>query len=166
MNTYQDGGTSRGKIISIKRKHQFNLVIYFSNGDFSPRIYSNVSWTALFSEKLLSSQYALPHSSHFFRVTMLAHALLFWSSCFLIAATFLNCYFFRKITSSQKFLSKQLLSYQTSTEQLLLENRYLILQCSQSFETSDFQWRNLFRKNIPLEALIFRSTYFCTASTF
>ena len=40
--SYQGKGTSRGNIISVKRKHWFNLVnIFFSNDYFPSRIYSD-----------------------------------------------------------------------------------------------------------------------------
>ena len=139
--------------------------IRFSSGDFPHRIYSDILSTALFSEKLLSSQQGLPQSSYFFMVTISTQLLLFWTSN--LFRLLISWYFFRIITSSQQLFCQN--SYfpeqtfcwaATSWEQVVLQGSLLFAK------QPLFWWRNLFRIKIPKEELVFRSIYFRAASDF
>ena len=83
-------GNLSGKIISVKRNHWSNLVSFFLNSDFSPRICCHFFRTTLFWVKLL-----LP----IFSELLPRHKLLFRDSYFFRAAAFFS--FFRKVTFSQ-----------------------------------------------------------------
>ena len=161
-----------GKITSIERKHQFILGIYFSNGNFPPRIFSDFSRRTLFLEKLLSSNEGLPQSSYFFRVSAWTQLLLFRSSYFFRAAAFSIFYFFRTISSSQQLFSRKATFSErnfylaaTSPELVALQNSYI-------FETATFlvgrlvQNKDTHRRVTFLKQLLLHSINFFRRVTF
>ena len=101
-----------------------------------------------------------------FRVTTLTQQLLFLGSHFFRASAcfeellFQNSHFIAAVIFSQQLLFQS----ETSTEQPLLENRKF-------FRVVTFRNNYLFGggivwNNVSTEELLFRSRYFCTASTF
>ena len=138
-------------MILIKRNHQFNLGI-FSNGDHMLRLFQH---SFIFGEG----------TSNFFRVITSTQQLLFWSSCFFRASAFLTSSLSRAVNSLQQ------LFFQNSsffTAKLLPSSHRLRIGSyfgQLSFGTATFLAKELFRIKISTEDLLFRSSYFCTAST-
>ena len=112
--------------------------------------------TALFSEKLLSS--------HFFIVIPLTLQLLFRSNYFFRVSAFYDELLFQNRHFSAAVIFSEQLFFQSeiSTKQPSLENRKI-------FRVASFRNGYFFGKGIVqnknTEELLFRSSYFCTAST-
>ena len=104
--------------------------------------------------KLLQSNHF--DTSYFFKAAISSQHLIF-----------LKSFFFRTVTSSQ-----QLLFFQNSCcfrAKLLSGNHHMRIGSSLGqliFGTATFLAEELFRINISIEELLFRSRYFCTTSTF
>ena len=139
------------KIISIKRNQQSNLGFFFK-------------WPFPFSHMLLLFQdgfiFGEATSLHFFRVTTSTQQLLFRSSYFPTAATFLRSSFFKQLFFRNSYLFRAKL---LSSSHFLKIGRSLgQLLC----RTATFLAEDLFGIKISIEEAPFRSRYFYTASTF
>ena len=108
-----------------------------------------VSLLVYFSNVTISTQQLLFQSSYFFKAAAFGEKLLSRSVAYLQQLFFQNSYFFR----AKLLLSSYHLRIGSSLGQLL-------------FGTATFLAEDLFRIKISTEELLFRSRYFCIASTF
>ena len=120
-------------------------------------LFSLFTYVAIFSDSFI---FGKATSSHFFRVTFfkVAQDSYFWSTSFFRAAAFFGEVLFQNSQFFSAFFLEQLLfQSKTSTEQPHLENRKFF---------SAVTFRNSYKRKISTVELLFRSRFFCTASTF
>ena len=116
-----------------------------------------LAYVAIYSDSFI---FGKATSSHFFRIAFfkVSQELLFLSSFFFRAAAFLEELLFQNSHFFSAYFSEQLLfQSETSIEKPHPENRKF-------FSTVTF--RNTFPQTTPTQELLFRSRFFCTASTF
>ena len=123
--------------------------IYFSNGNFPPRIFSDFSRRTLFLEKLLSSNEGLPQSSYFFRVSAWTQLLLFRSSYFFRAAAFSIFYFFRTKFLPSRYFSR----ISSSLERYIFETATFLV--GRLVQNKDTHRRVTFLKQLLLHSINF-----------
>ena len=125
-------GNLSGKIFSIKRNHQFNLVSFFFQIEISL-----LAYVATFSGQLNfeRSYFFTLFQNNYFEITVSFSGQLFLqNSCFFLLSQ--NCHLFAGVISSKQLLFRR----ETSTEQTLLENRKF-------FTTVTFRNSYFFRRN-------------------
>ena len=147
-------------------KHQFKLVIFFSNYNFPSRSCTDFFRTALFFLFFVEAT-----SSHFLKVTTLTQQLFFRSSHFFRAITFSeeilfqNNFFFRidSFSRVKLLLSSHVLRKSSFQGQLLCRNSYFVRSVTLS---ELLLWEELVPNKDIYRRAAFWLRLFCTASTY